>query len=68
MASTASNRKSAKNLWKVDLDEPSNIGRPGWVIWVPGLMETSGSVSFWWNEAVDATKATEVVKAVEVST
>ena len=29
-------------------------------------METSSSVSFWWNEAVEVIKATEVIEAAEV--
>ena len=33
---------------------------------VPGLMETSISVFFWWNEAAEVVEATEAVEAVEV--
>ena len=37
------------------------------VIWVPGMIQPSGSVFlYWWIEAVEVIEATEVIEAVEV--
>ena len=35
------------------------------IIWVLEMIQPSGSVFFWWNEAVKVINATEVVEAVE---
>ena len=39
---------------------------PEKVILELGLMETSSSVFFWWNEAEEAIEANEAVEAVDV--
>ena len=39
---------------------------PVLVILVPGMIQPSGLVFFWWNEAVKVIEATEVIEAVEV--
>ena len=36
------------------------------IILVLGMIQSSGSVVFWWNEAVEVIEATKVVEAVEV--
>ena len=37
------------------------------VILVPGMIQPSGLVFFWWNEAVNVIEATKAVEAVEVT-
>ena len=46
-------------------DDPFHKKRPVLVIWLPGGIQPSGAVFFWWNEAVKAIEATEVVEAVK---
>ena len=54
---------SAKN-WI--FDDTFYKKRSALVILVPGMIQPSGSVFFWWNEAFEVIEAIEVVEAVEV--
>ena len=47
-------------------DDPISKKGPILVILVPGMIQPSGSVIFWWNETVEVNEATEVDEAVEV--
>ena len=67
MASTASNRKSAKNLLNSEfLKIHSTLRDQDWTFWCKVIGNIIFSKFFWWNEAVEAIEAPEVIEAVEV--
>jgi hypothetical protein len=47
-------------------DDPFHKKGQVLIILVPGMIQPSGSVIFWLNEAVEVVEAIEVVEAVEV--
>jgi hypothetical protein len=49
-----------------DFHDPFHKNGLDLIIWVLGIIQPSGSVIFWWIEAVEVIEVTEVVEAVEV--